>query len=174
MSRKITDPIRASTGKNVESGRVPEKGSGKHRKRVRVSTENGSGRVPKKGSGKYKKSSEKGSVQVPKMVEFRQVPKKGLGEYRRRVQASTEKALGEYRRRVRASTGEGFGQVLKKLRASTREGSGQVPKKLRASTGEGFGQVPKKCLDEYQKMVESERVPEKGIELGRDAEEPLN
>ena len=80
--------------KNVESGRVPEKGSGKHRKRVRVSTENGSGRVPKKGSGKYKKSSEKGSVQVPKMVEFRQVPKKGLGEYRRRVRVSTEKGSG--------------------------------------------------------------------------------
>ena len=75
---------------------------------------------------------------------------------------------------IRASTGEGFGQVPKKLRASIREGSGRVPEKVSGKYRKSSGRVPEKGSGKYRKMVEFGQIPKKGIELGRDAEEPAN
>ena len=128
MSRKIRDPIRASTEKKVEAGRVPEKGLGKHRKRVWVSTREGFGQVPRKGLHKYRRR-----VRASNREWW------NSGEYQRRVRASTEKAPGEYRRRVRASTGEGSGQVPEKGSGKYRKwrNSGKYRRRVRVSTGKG-------------------------------------
>ena len=91
MPRKMSD-LDTMPKKIMKSEQAPEKGPGKHRKRVRAGTEKGRIRA---SAGK---------------VESGRVPEKGSGEYRERVESERVPEmwnLGEYQRRVRVSTGEG-------------------------------------------------------------------